>query len=126
MCGIAGFIGYKKISKSYLIETLNLMKNRGPDAQSYREYNYKDFNVYLLHSRLKIIDLGDAANQPITIGDYTLIFNGEIYNYIELKEKLIKECPQYADQFTTDSDCEVLIHLYKEYGVNFIKKCKKY
>ena len=91
MCGISGYIGNQKIEDSILKKTLSLMKNRGPDSQNTYEVNFKKTNVYLLHSRLSIIDLTEYANQPFSSYDKTLIFNGEIYNYLELKEKLLKK-----------------------------------
>ena len=90
MCGIAGYIGFNEISKKTILNTLELMKNRGPDSQNFKKYQHNNFNVYLLHSRLNIIDLRNLANQPFIDGDNTLIFNGEIYNYIELKNELKK------------------------------------
>ncbi|GAI97962.1 unnamed protein product, partial [marine sediment metagenome] len=82
MCGIAGYIGKKPIEKSKILLTLNAMRNRGPDHQDYRLFQHRDTYVSLLHSRLSIIDLDARSNQPFTIGDYTIIYNGEIYNYI--------------------------------------------
>ena len=112
MCGIAGFIGYKKISNTNVLDTLKLMRNRGPDTQNYKIYNKNKLNVYLLHSRLKIIDLRNSANQPFVDGKYTLIFNGEIYNYLELKEELKKK----GVKFKTKSDSEVLLKTYIYFG----------
>jgi len=62
MCGIAGYIGKKTIGKSAIDTTLCLMKNRGPDFQDWRSFGVNDTNVYLLHSRLSIIDLVDIAS----------------------------------------------------------------
>ena len=81
MCGISGYIGYQKIEDSILKKTLSLMKNRGPDSQNTYKINVKKTNLYLLHSRLSIIDLTEYANQPFSSFDKTLIFNGEIYNF---------------------------------------------
>ena len=96
MCGLAGYIGKKKISKKFIFKTLNLMKNRGPDFQKSLDYECGDLNVHLLHSRLKIIDLKNVANQPFKIDNLTLIFNGEIYNFVELRENLKQnQTPKY-------------------------------
>ena len=118
MCGIAGYIGGKKISDKKIINTLGLMKNRGPDHQDWCSFTANDTNIYLLHSRLSIIDLDERSNQPFKFGDCTLIFNGEIYNYIEVREELKKR----GHVFTTDSDTEVLLKAYVEYG----EKCVEY
>ena len=88
MCGIAGYFGKKKIDKAIIDRTLKLMKNRGPDFSSYYKNIFSNNNVYLLHSRLSIIDLKSRANQPLKIGNNIIIFNGEIYNYIELRNDL--------------------------------------
>ena len=94
MCGIAGYIGKNLIKKDSLLKTLYLMKRRGPDFNSNKsfEFNNDKINVNFLHSRLSIIDLDKRSNQPFSIYPYTLIFNGEIYNYQELKKILIKLC----------------------------------
>ena len=111
MCGISGYIGNQKIEDSILKKTLSLMINRGPDSQNIYKVNFKEINVYLLHSRLSIIDLTEYANQPFNSYDKTLIFNGEIYNYLELKDKLSKK----GYVFKTKSDTEVLLAAFNEY-----------
>ena len=93
MCGIAGYWGLKEHSKETIKETLEIMKNRGPDNQNFNIFKTRDKkNLYLLHSRLSIIDLDVRANQPFRVDDYSLIFNGEIYNYIELRGANKKGC----------------------------------
>ena len=104
MCGIAGLISDEPLSTYKIRSTLDLMKNRGPDFASYKEFRVNNKFIYLLHSRLSIIDLDQRSNQPFTINDYTLIFNGEIYNYIELKDLLVRR----GYEFRTRSDTEVL------------------
>jgi len=112
MCGIAGYIGKKRIDEQALYKTLSLMKNRGPDHQDYRYIEQNDTKVYLLHSRLSIIDLDKRSNQPYTLDNYTLIFNGEIYNFIELREDL----ERHGIKCKTTSDTEVLLRYYILYG----------
>ncbi|GAI40944.1 unnamed protein product, partial [marine sediment metagenome] len=92
--------------------TLELMKRRGPDHQGFISVRSGDNFVSLLHSRLSIIDLDPRSNQPFTIGDCTLVFNGEIYNYVELREQLENE----GVCFRTESDTEVLLQAYLKYG----------
>ena len=82
------------------------MKRRGPDANSFVIKNYNSKQLALLHTRLKIIDLDDRSNQPFVDENLTIVFNGEIYNYLEIKSKLKKKY-----KFTTKSDTEVLISL---------------
>ncbi|MAJ05347.1 MAG: asparagine synthase (glutamine-hydrolyzing), partial [Flavobacteriales bacterium TMED84] len=118
MCGIAGYIGKKKISKKNIFETLNLMKNRGPDFQSHTSFSHNNFNISLLHSRLSIIDLDPRSNQPYIDNNCILIFNGEIYNYLEIKKELIES----GVIFKTDSDTEVLIKSYQKFGEKCVEK----
>lgn len=114
MCGIAGYIGRKKINLNFIKQTLDMMKNRGPDARKYIKIIGQKNNVVLLHSRLSIIDLKTRSNQPFKFKNLTIIFNGEIYNYIELREFLEKR----SYTFETNSDTEVLIKLIHCFGNN--------
>jgi asparagine synthase (glutamine-hydrolysing) len=109
MCGIAGFIGFENYIE--LAENANqIQKHRGPDNQSvwYNEY------IALSHQRLSIIDLSESANQPFHKDDLVIVLNGEIFNYKELQEKLIKE---NQVNFKTSSDTEVVLEMYKHFGV---------
>ena len=113
MCGIAGYIGKKEIYGHTLYRTLGLMQNRGPDSQDHKSFkNKNDTNILLLHSRLSIIDLDKRSSQPFTKNNCVITFNGEIYNYIELRNRLVKK----GYKFTTSSDTEVLLTSYLEYG----------
>lgn len=112
MCGIAGYIGKSSIDKPRIFQTLDLMKNRGPDHRDYMAMEENSMHILLLHARLSIIDGDERSNQPFTIGDYTLIFNGEIYNYKELRDYLKKE----GVKFRTESDTEVLLQSYISHG----------
>ena len=112
MCGIAGYIGKSNLDKSVVHKTLGLMNNRGPDYQDYIRFKINDVKVSLLHSRLAILDLDDRSNQPFSFQNCTIIFNGEIYNYIEIRNGLKK----LGYNFQTTSDTEVLLKAYIEYG----------
>jgi asparagine synthase (glutamine-hydrolysing) len=113
MCGIAGYWGSKPPSDEAVQGTLELMRRRGPDDQrAWRTVAAEGNQVVLLHSRLSIIDLDPRSNQPYTIGNTTLVYNGEIYNYVELREQLIKR----GIELRTASDTEVLLHYYRLYG----------
>ena len=118
MCGIAGYIGKASIDKSRILKTLDLMQNRGPDNRDYVSIGEGDVNVCLLHSRLSIIDLEARSNQPFTIGDCTIVFNGEIYNYVELRKQLEQE----GVSFQTESDTEVLLQSYIRYGETCVNR----
>lgn len=117
MCGISGYISKKKlINDSAIKQTLHLMKRRGPDNLGFFKKNIFNKEIGLLHSRLKIIDINKRSNQPYSEKDFTLIFNGEIYNYIEIREKLKKK----NHKFKTNSDTEVLLKSFIEYGENCV------
>ena len=107
MCGIAGFIGKDKNKKKILKNMCDRIKHRGPDAQGY----YVKGDVALGQRRLSIIDI-EGGKQPMFSKDEKLVvvFNGEIYNYQELKSEL-SDYP-----FQTNSDTEVLLYGYKEWG----------
>jgi len=113
MCGIAGYIGSKKKlpRKKRIEKCLNLMKRRGPDDQSYFFFKEK-YNYLFCASRLSIIDLNSRANQPLEDDQGILIFNGEIYNYLEIKKKIKKK----GLVFKTNSDTEVLLKYLNLYG----------
>src|ERR1035441_8213694 len=112
MCGIAGFIdpslSNKEQADSLLEKMLETIAHRGPDARG----KWIDLPVALGQNRLAIIDLSEDGNQPMFYDDFVITFNGEIYNYLELKEELIKK----GYQFRTSSDTEVILVAYKEYG----------
>ena len=109
MCGIAGFVGKEKNMKKVLKGMTDRIKHRGPDAEGF----FVRGNVALGQRRLSIIDI-EGGKQPMFSkdGNLVVVFNGEIYNYKELKEEL-KEYP-----FQTDSDTEVLLYGYEKWGTD--------
>ncbi len=119
MCGIAGYIGNRNFNKKIILELLKIMKKRGPDNQKYLRMNVKK-NIFsnFFFSRLSIIDTKKRSNQPFRYKNLTLIFNGEVYNYKELKVLLEKK----GYKFTTSSDTEVLIKSIHCWGLNSLKK----
>ncbi|HEY0836355.1 MAG TPA: asparagine synthase (glutamine-hydrolyzing) [Azospirillum sp.] len=112
MCGIAGSIGPRPPSRARIERALTLMRNRGPDQQAYREERLGDQYVTLLFARLAIVDLDPRSSQPFEDGDLTLVYNGEIYNYVEVKAEL----ESLGHAFRTTSDTEVLLHAWKQWG----------
>lgn len=112
MCGIAGFFGAKRIDRGAIEKTMTLMRNRGPDSQSFEEMETDSGVALFIHSRLSIIDLDERANQPFKRDGCTLVYNGEIYNYLEIK----KELEAAGLGFRTESDTEVLAAAYKHWG----------
>src|SRR5690349_21414558 len=111
MCGIAGYlpVNGSEPDPSVLTAMCDRLRHRGPDAAGY----FIGRTVALGHRRLSIIDVA-GGDQPLTNEDGTLqiIFNGEIYNYLELRQELVKK----GHRFTTRSDTEVMVHLYEEAG----------
>lgn len=112
MCGIAGIHNLKDlkpISPDHLKQMIGLIQYRGPDETGF----YLDDRTGLGHARLSIIDLS-SGTQPLSNEDQTLwiVFNGEIFNYIELHKELVKR----GHRFSTTSDTEVILHLYEEKG----------
>ncbi len=118
MCGIAGYIGPKAIGQDAIDKTIRLMKNRGPDHQKAINILEQDTQVYLLHSRLNIIDLDPRSNQPFERRGVWLVFNGEIYNYREVRCEL----EALGVVFLTSSDTEVLIESYLQWGEECVHK----
>ncbi|WP_336515906.1 asparagine synthase (glutamine-hydrolyzing) [Pollutibacter soli] len=109
MCGLAGFVGFE--DNLALAKMANeCQQHRGPDNQS----TWQDDYLAFAHQRLSIIDLSERSNQPFIKGNLVTVFNGEIYNYKELQEKLEKE---KNVQFNTTSDTEVVVEMYRHYGI---------
>lgn len=113
MCGIAGYYGTG--DRNILERMSEALCHRGPDGKG---FFVKD-NIGLAHRRLSIIDLSVAASQPMAneAGDVQLVFNGEIYNFKELREELSN-----CHNFKSGSDTEVIIHLYEEIGLEVFSK----
>ncbi|MGG7174118.1 asparagine synthase (glutamine-hydrolyzing) [Clostridium neonatale] len=114
MCGISAFVNKKlnNIELNKILKNMNdLIKHRGPDGEGY----YIKDNFGLGHRRLAIIDLNQNSNQPFSDENYTVIFNGEIYNYKELKEEL----REY--NYLTKSDTEVILAAYEKWGTKCVK-----
>lgn len=112
MCGIVGVLHFEKdrpIRKDELKKMTDIIEHRGPDGEGF----YINKNIGLGHRRLAIIDL-ETGNQPLISDDKykILIFNGEIYNYIEIREELINK----GYEFRTESDTEVILKSYEEWG----------
>jgi len=117
VCGIFGVINQNtslKIVEQDLRDAVDVIRHRGPDDAG----SYCYHNVGLAHRRLSIIDTSPAGHQPIFSeeGDIVIVFNGEIYNFQELKKDLIKK----GHIFSSDTDTEVVVHLYQEYSCNLL------
>jgi asparagine synthase (glutamine-hydrolysing) len=119
MCGITGFIDFNNNSSEMMLGIMTqTLRHRGPDGQGVYYQQKKDFQIGLGHRRLSIIDLSTNADQPMHYEGLHIVFNGEIYNYAEIKEQLI----QLGHEFKTHSDTEVILHSWKQWGANSIHK----
>ncbi len=118
MCGIAGSFGPIEPDRESIARTLKLMSNRGPDAHGCRKLTVRGQPLALLHSRLSIIDLDERANQPFAADGCVLSFNGEIFNFVELR----RELEALGHKFATQSDTEVIIKAYRHFGDGFVDR----
>lgn len=117
MCGFVGFVDKEKNKKKIVKDMAELIKHRGPDSDGY----FCDDDVALGFRRLSIIDLNNGT-QPIYNEDNTkvIVFNGEIYNYQEIKEELIAK----GHTFKTNTDTEVILHGFEEYSEDLLNKLR--
>lgn len=115
MCGFVGVINKngQPVEREILQKMADSIHHRGPDEEGI----WIEGPIGFFHKRLSIIDLS-TGRQPMAFLDYTIVFNGEIYNYVELRNDLIAK----GHQFVTTSDTEVILHLYHEYGQGFVNE----
>ena len=105
MCGIAGIVGRPPEDRAVIDRMTDLMQHRGPDARGV----WRSEHAHLGHRRLSILDLSDAGRQPMHLGDLTLTYNGEIYNFHELRRR-------FEGPYHSNTDSEVLLHALRELG----------
>ncbi|AZZ91670.1 asparagine synthase (glutamine-hydrolyzing) [Hahella sp. KA22] len=117
MCGLIAIFDPSGVVRSDAETSLGMLKHRGPDAQGYKLY--KNDRLFLGHARLKIIDRSQTANQPYIspCGEYTIIYNGEIYNYQEIRDEI-----GLRWNWSTRSDTEVLLAAWCLWGADCLKK----
>jgi asparagine synthase (glutamine-hydrolysing) len=121
MCGLAGHYGPQELSAAVVERTLRLMRHRGPDDQSHELHRTPAGDLAdLLHARLTIIDLDPRSNQPFRRGNLSIAYNGELYNYVELRAKLERE----GVRFATSSDTEVLVAAIEYWGWDALDQCE--
>lgn len=119
MCGISGFVDFSKSTQQSTLEKMNrTMGHRGPDGEGYSIFNNNLASIGLGHRRLSIIDLSEGGKQPKTFGHLHITFNGEVYNYAEIKSRLIEK----GHQFESQSDTEVILHAYSEWGADAVNQ----
>jgi asparagine synthase (glutamine-hydrolysing) len=123
MCGILGSLVKKSEVNDKFKISLAMLSHRGPEGIGIKSFNVNsEYLLTLGHARLSIIDLTTAGLQPMSSLDnrYEIVFNGEIYNYLELKKELLK----LGFQFNTNTDTEVLINSWSAWGVESFKRFK--
>ena len=119
MCGIVGFIDFKKKTSCEDLEKMtHTLTHRGPDAFGVKDFDFDHFQLGLGHRRLSIIDLSEGGIQPMHFKNNWICFNGEIYNYNEIKKELI----DLGHTFESTSDTEVVLHAYIEWGSSCLQK----
>lgn len=119
MCGIAGFVDFKKQSSEANIGMMTgCIAHRGPDGEGAWFTETEKASIGLGHRRLSIIDLSTSANQPMHYDGLHIVFNGEIYNYEEIRDRL----EQKGHHFVTHSDTEVILHAWREWGADAIQQ----
>ena len=117
MCGISGILSYdRKYNREDILRMNKMLSHRGPDDEG----TYFDDFIGLGHRRLSIIDLSKAGHQPMSDESerYWIIFNGEVYNYLEIREELVEK----GYEFHSNTDTEVILKSYIEWGVDCLKK----
>src|SRR6218665_569603 len=119
MCGIAGFIDVNKKSNLEILKRMtDSMLHRGPDGSDYFLHNGVQFQLGFGHRRLSIIELTELGKQPMFYKDWVIVFNGEIYNFKEIKAEL----STLGHQFIAESDTEMILHAYEEWGAECLQK----
>lgn len=119
MCGVAGFIDFSgKSGREEIIKMTQILRHRGPDHQGTKLIEAQNGTIGMGHTRLSIIEVGDGGNQPMQYKNWTIVYNGEIYNYQVLRQKLI----DLGHTFKTKSDTEVILHAHEEWGMKAINQ----
>ena len=118
MCGICGYVNLSKSQHdaTVLHNMVKTLHHRGPDSQGY--FEDKKHQVFLGHARLSIIDISDNGRQPMFLDNLTIVLNGEVYNYSEIKKELVEK----GHTFKSSSDTEVVLHAFKEWGAACVNK----
>ncbi len=119
MCGISGFADFNNKTGQAILEKMNRsLAHRGPDGEGYAMFNDAAATIGLGHRRLSIIDLSAGGHQPKTFQSLHITFNGEIYNYVEIKKQLEDK----GHHFHTHSDTEVVLHAFTEWGTDALQQ----
>ena len=119
MCGIAGFIDFnKKTDFNILKKMTDVLYHRGPDDSGYSFYHRQNYHIGLGHRRLSILDLSKYGHQPMKFDNLEIVYNGEVYNFKEIRCELEK----YGYTFESNSDTEVILKAYHKWGIETVHK----
>jgi len=119
MCGLVGFIDFQsKSSEQVLIKMNKTLYHRGPDDGGISFYTKTKFQIGIAHRRLSILDLSNLGHQPMKFDNFEIVYNGEIYNFQEIKNELQK----HSYKFDSNSDTEVILKAFHKWGVSAINK----
>ena len=119
MCGIAGFIDFNSASSEQdLTGMTHALEHRGPDGFGTFIQNTSEYKIGLGHRRLSILELSELGKQPMNWNEFTIVFNGEIYNFAEIKTELEK----LGHSFRAESDTEMILHAYGEWGTKCLDR----
>jgi asparagine synthase (glutamine-hydrolysing) len=119
MCGICGFVDFRKrTSEEVLRKMTSTLYHRGPDDTGVKTYVHEKTNAGFGHTRLSILDISDGGHQPMNFKHLDIVFNGEIYNFKEVKADLFI----LGHLFYSESDTEVILHAYEEWGKHCVER----
>lgn len=119
MCGFCGYINYARPVNGYVIKSMvEVINHRGPDDSGYYEDINDNYQLALGHARLSILDLSPLGHQPMHYNNLTIAYNGEVYNFKEIRNELSK----LGHSFTSNSDTEVILHSFEEWGMKCVEK----
>ena len=119
MCGITGYVDFsRKLDETMLRRMTASLDHRGPDDRGHALISYAHAQIGLGHTRLSILDLSAAGHQPMNFGPFSIVFNGEIYNFREIRSDL----EALGHHFTTACDTEVILHAFAEWGIDCLNR----
>src|SRR5690606_7586362 len=119
MCGLLGIVDYEKsVSTSLFNEMLNSLKHRGPDDEGIEVFSLDSCSIFLGHRRLSIIDISSNGHQPMLYEHLAIIYNGEVYNFKDIRQDLISE----GYSFDSNSDTEVILKSYHFWGIDCVER----
>jgi len=119
MCGITGFCDFNKNSNKEILKNMtDALYHRGPNDRGYNFYSRNNCNIGLGHRRLSILDLSNHGHQPMSFDYLDIVYNGEVYNFLEIRHEL----ENFGYKFESNSDTEVILKAYHKWGIKAVDK----